>query len=334
MVWKLDRLRRNLKHLVTTLDELHTRGVGLRALSGAGAREHLDGHSRKMDVAVPTCTGNGARPNEENSVVAENEGIDPNRKAKLRRAIEEGLTITGGAISGVLGFLSGDLASAMALGGTGVATAGALGWAGGEILDRLLGPRERKRVGAVLSYIYDAIDKKANRGEQVRTDGFFDRGVDERSDAEQIAESVLLRCQREPEEKKIRYMGHFFCNVAFESSVSADLAHQLLKHAEQMTYRQFCLLKISQYDNDRPRLRDGDYRNHSTFPIELQQILYEVYDLYQRGFVNFGGEVAFGPTDVKPRRMKTQGLGTYLALLLDAIFIPEEDLEPIIRQLQ
>ena len=35
VVWKLDRLRRNLRHLVTTVEELHGRGVGLRVLAGA-----------------------------------------------------------------------------------------------------------------------------------------------------------------------------------------------------------------------------------------------------------------------------------------------------------
>jgi len=36
-VWKLDRLRRNLHHLVNTVHDLTAAGVGLRVLTGQGA---------------------------------------------------------------------------------------------------------------------------------------------------------------------------------------------------------------------------------------------------------------------------------------------------------
>ncbi len=37
LVWKLDRLGRNLRHLVNTVHELTARGVGLKVLIGQGA---------------------------------------------------------------------------------------------------------------------------------------------------------------------------------------------------------------------------------------------------------------------------------------------------------
>ena len=38
VVWKLDRLGRNLAHLVNPVQDLSTRGVGLRVLAGQGAK--------------------------------------------------------------------------------------------------------------------------------------------------------------------------------------------------------------------------------------------------------------------------------------------------------
>ena len=230
--------------------------------------------------------------------------------------------------------IAGDPALASVLGAAGVAAGRVLNYVGNEVVDRVLGPRERKRLGAVVSVIARDIHARTIRGEKVRNDGFFDTGQNKRSDAEEVAESVLLKCQREPEEKKIQFMGRFFSNVAFHPEVSAEMAHQLAKHAEQMTYRQFCLLNIAKFDNHRLRLREGDYRNHGPFSVELQQVLYECLDLYNRGFVNFGGEVAFGPTDIKPRAMKTQGLGMHLATLLNVEFIPEAALVAILDQLR
>ena len=38
VLWKLDRLGRDLKHLVSTAEDLRKRGVGLKVLAGAGAQ--------------------------------------------------------------------------------------------------------------------------------------------------------------------------------------------------------------------------------------------------------------------------------------------------------
>jgi DNA invertase Pin-like site-specific DNA recombinase len=38
VVWKLDRLGRDLRHLVNTVEDLRERGVGLKVLTGAGAQ--------------------------------------------------------------------------------------------------------------------------------------------------------------------------------------------------------------------------------------------------------------------------------------------------------
>jgi DNA invertase Pin-like site-specific DNA recombinase len=46
VVWKLDRLGRDLKHLVVTVDRLREQGIGLRVLAGAGAQ-------------IDTATANG-----------------------------------------------------------------------------------------------------------------------------------------------------------------------------------------------------------------------------------------------------------------------------------
>lgn len=162
---------------------------------------------------------------------------------------------------------------------------------------------------------------------------FFDKKAFGRADAEEVAESVLLKSQREPEEKKIPYMGHLLANVAFDAQISAQMAHQITKASEQLTYRQLCILKLAVVKQEFG-LREGDYRGQSSFSKELYQVLYESVDLHHRGFVSFGGSVAFGPTDVAPGKMTIQGLGADIYNLMKLSAIPNEDLTPIATQLK
>jgi hypothetical protein len=167
----------------------------------------------------------------------------------------------------------------------------------------------------------------------VRSDDFFEKKSSGRTNAEEVAENVLLKSQREAEERKIPYMGYLLSNVAFDGSISAPMAHQIIKTAEGLTYRQLCILKLAAV-RQRFSLRAGDYRGQATFHKELYQILYECLDLYHRGLINFGGEVAFGPTDVKPSTMTIQGLGVDIFNLMSLTKIPDSDLASIAAQLK
>ncbi len=251
----------------------------------------------------------------------------------IRRLINTGAEIAGGAVGGALGFLAAGSMGAAALGAGGVAAAAALKRIGEETSERFLGPREQVRIGGVLAITAEEIRQRIEQGESVRTDGFFDQKPEGRSDAEEVAESVLLKSQRESEEKKLPYMGHLLSGIAFDLQIGSHMAHQLAKAAEQLTYRQLCILKLAVVKSSF-ELRNGDYRGQGSFSKDLYQVLHECLDLYHRGYINFGGEVAFGPTDIKPNSMTVQGLGADIFNLMKLSLIPNGDIAPIAAQLK
>lgn len=265
--------------------------------------------------------------------MSEEKEVDAKKKKDISELLDSGVEIAGGAVGGALGFFAGGPVGAAALGAAGAAAAKILKNIGQEVSERLLGPREKVRVGAVLAVAAAEINERIVSGEKIRTDGFFDEKPSGRSDAEEVAESVLLRSQREPEEKKIHYMGHLLSSVAFDPQINAHMAHQIIKAAEQLTYRQLCILKLA-VTKQVWGLRNGDYQGQGSFSKELYQVLYECIDLYHRGFINFGGEVAFGPTDINPGKMAAQGLGADIYNLMRLVTIPEEDIAPIATQLK
>ena len=255
----------------------------------------------------------------------------------IRRLIERGAEIAGGGFSGIAGtatgFLFGGPEGALIGGAVSSSAAIALRWLGAEISSRLLGSREQQRIGYVYALAASEISERIKGGAEVRQDGFFDLDDRDRSDATEVWESVLMKSQREPEEFKLPYMAHLLSNLAFDSGISANMAHQLTKAAEALTYRQLCVMKLTS-EKDLFGLRLEDYRGHGGFSRELLQILYEYLDLYHRGFVNFGGKVAFGPSDVKPGNTLVQGLGAELFSLMQLREIPMDDVLPVAAQLK
>ena len=247
----------------------------------------------------------------------------------LRQLIMRGMTIAGGAggsaASTVIGTLLGG-PEGTAIGGTnGTAATMTIKAIGQELSSRLLSPREQVRVGGVYALAAEEIIDRCQNGENVRSDGFFSTRDDGRSDAEEVWENTLLKSQREPEEKKLPYMAHLLANLAFDTRISIAMAHQMTKAAEAMTYRQLCILLMSANKN-RFHLRTQSYRGYEGLTRTLYSIIYEYYDLYNRGLIHFGDTLAAALVDVNPGAATLQGLGRDIYVQMGLHSIPDEDI--------
>lgn len=247
----------------------------------------------------------------------------------VKKLVNAGTELAGTAISSAIGFFAGGPTGAAALGISGLLVSKALVFVGGELSERLLGPREKMRIGATLALAAKEIDERIKKGETVRTDGFFDDDGTGRSNGEEMAESVLLKSQREPEEKKVPLLAHLLVNISFSSEISVALGEQLIKASDSLTYRQLCILRLSA-NKQNYQLRKTDYRDQRGFSRDLYQILHEIFDLYNRGFLSNGSSVALGMTDINPSELTIQGLGSDIHNWLQLWQIPESDIIPIV----
>ena len=221
-----------------------------------------------------------------------------------------------------------------AVGGTiGVAATMAVKAIGHDLSSRLLSPRKQMRVGGVYALATAEIVGRCQNGEEVRDDGFFSAGDGGRSEAEEVWESALLKSQREPEEKKLPYMAHLLANLAFDKRISAAMAHQMTKAAEFMTYRQLCILQLST-TKEKFNLRNRSYEGQDRFSKDLYQIIYEYYDLYNKGLINFGDTLAATLADVDPSAATPQALGVDIHYQMRLHSIPADELAPIAAQLR
>lgn len=227
----------------------------------------------------------------------------------------------GASIAGPLGLLIGSVGSAT--------TIKAIKCIAGEMSKRLLSKREEIKISNALTCAINSLNENIKRGKLIRTDDFFDNTMNDRSSAEEILEAILYKVQREPEERKIPYIGNIFANVVFDTEIFPELAHQVVKVAEQLSYRQLCLLKIfsgfTQLD-----LRKSDYRSVNSFDSQLYSILYECYDLYIKGLIANGGVAMLGPNDFIPAIAYVQGVGANCFYLMELDKIPDDDLKKYI----
>src|SRR5690606_15674712 len=92
---------------------------------------------------------------------------------------------------------------------------------------------------------------------------------------EEILEAVLLVSQKSYEELKLKFIGNLYANIVVTPSMDRYQANLLLKLAEALSYRQFCLLRFF-------CLRQPQTKEYFTSDI----VAAEVLDLQTKGIIH------------------------------------------------
>lgn len=223
-----------------------------------------------------------------------------------------------------------------------------------EIEQRILVPRQRRRIDQAAEALVEAAKKEQAAGREARSDGFFDRpSPDDASPAEEILEGVFRTAADEWEERKVPYIGRIFGMLSFDPSVTPSDASYLLKLSDRLTYQQVVLLAFweAAQDSSRPYEREvmsasirlGEGRSHPT-----AMILTEMNDLASVGLLGLAstqdllppeipGLPAFGTSPGSPgvrlNNVRLTDMGETLYRLMGLDKVPDQDLEQVAKAL-
>jgi hypothetical protein len=185
---------------------------------------------------------------------------------------------------------------------------------------RELSHREKVKAGAGAAFAYAKIVEYLENGVNPRSDGFFDEEFSGRSMSDEILEGVLFKCKNEHEEKKLRLIGNIYANTAFMPTVKIEGANWILQTAQNLTYRQLCMMAIIHKKQNKSVSwggKDGD----PAFSIELKQIEYAIYRDRSPEALRTYNETGEGLTILGLSRV-----GNFLYQIMGLDDIPEEDL--------
>ena len=266
-------------------------------------------------------------------------------KNRIQPLLEAGTKMFGAATSNFVSSLiagSGPEAALVSgtLGGAGVVVSMCIEKVGGEISKRWLSPQEEKRVGYVLAKAVEEIIDREKGGETLREDWFSEEGQEDRSEAMEVLENVLLKSQREVEEKKLPYMAHLFANLAFDARYNIHMSHHIIKNAEHLSYRQMCLLhyyviKDKNIRNDIDQDNGFGHYNLDRISEDLYSLFYEYTDLCQRGYIGGVSDNLSGGhfSILKPHAANIESIAQDIYTLMRLHEIPEKDIAPISKLL-
>jgi len=168
------------------------------------------------------------------------EGTDRETRLALALFEDTSSTIAGiaGGFLGTIGGLPGIVLGSAA----GVGSARLIQHLGAEFHERVLAPRERARAAAALAVAAVRANERAEAGEARRADEFFEARGEGGVPAEELLEGVLARAGAAYDQRRVPHLGALYASIEYRSDITPTHAHQLLRLADNLSYRQLVII--------------------------------------------------------------------------------------------
>jgi hypothetical protein len=248
---------------------------------------------------------------------------------EIKRAVDLGASVVGGAAGSVAGFAVGGPIGAVLGGALGPAIQAVLG----EMLTRQVTNRERARMGGLVIAAQERYIANLAQGLQPN------EGFDPNSpDGHELLEGALQKARTCYRERKLRLLGNIYGNYPFVKGMPVDDAHLMLELIEGLSYRQVVVLAT--IARGLPPLRTHDYREGRRSRMGVIALLQEIYDLSQRGLIicqapNAGTyDFLTAWHDIVPAHLRLAPLGDALARIAGLDSISPDDSREIAEALR
>jgi hypothetical protein len=184
--------------------------------------------------------------------------------------------------------------------------------------------REETRLSFVLFKSINEIEKRLVNGDSIREDDFFEKKEFGRSSADELLDGILSTSIKEYQEKKLSLLSNFSVNMLFDINLDKDFGIHLIKEAESLSYRQFCLIAIF-YKRD-------DFIGDERVIITRKDVLLEILNLGTKGLLKTGFEPNVISTDARSIK-RNEGSTSHFYHMFGLDEIPEEDLMQVMEQI-
>ena len=204
-----------------------------------------------------------------------------------------------------------------------------------EALRSRISRREEVRTGTILYVATATIKAKLDAGKSIRSDGFFETKINDRTSAEEVIEAAILASQKSFEERKIPFIGRLVASIALDEAISPPEANHLIRLAERLSYRQLCLISVfalNEISPDLVKLRTETFPD-GTYSPSFLSIIIELWDLYRETLI-IGEGVQVSWLHIKLSQLRLVGLGATLYNSMELRNIPSADIDIILNTLK